>query len=194
MHFDIFKPQPLSKTLKDHINFEDVVSEKMKADETFKAMDTTYFDNLKFNINGVLSNKLGPKAFIKTSKLSQDYVINVVINRFEVNTEHYVNALEDNWISKEFMSVVFDKSMADIKPHEIAKAGEKGTVPRAKFVFTKSKEKESPDFDLESMFVELSDLIADDAGQADDGWDAMKNQITADNAERDDNLSNEKMY
>ena len=108
MHFDNFKPQPLSKTLKDHINFEDVVSPKMQEDETFKAMDTTYFDNLKFNINGLLSNKLGPKAFFKTSKLSQDHVINVVINRFEVDAEHYVNALEDNWISKEFMSVVFD--------------------------------------------------------------------------------------
>ena len=112
-------------------------------------MEEVYFEKLKFNINGVLCNKLGPVAFIKTSKLSQDHVINVVINRFEVDAEHYVNALEDNWISKEFMSVVFDQSMAKIEPYDDKKTGGKGTVPHAGF--SKSTEKEFPDFDLESM-------------------------------------------
>ena len=102
------------------IEFKDVASPKMQEDETLKAMGLNYFDHLKFNINGVLSNGLGPLAFKKASGLCQDHVIKVIIDRFEADTEHYVNALEDNWISKEFMSVIFDKSMANIKPYEVA--------------------------------------------------------------------------
>jgi hypothetical protein len=35
------------------IDFVDVVSPIMEEDETLKAMETSYFDHLKFNINGV---------------------------------------------------------------------------------------------------------------------------------------------
>lgn len=68
--------------------------------------------------------------------------------------------------------------MANIKPYDDKKTGGKGTVPHAGF--SKSTEKEFPDFDLDSMFTELSELIVADAGQADDGWDSMKVQMTAD--------------
>jgi len=83
----------------------------------FKGMEGSYSEHLKFNINGVLSNKLGPKFFLTKGGLCQNHIINVVIDRFTADTEHYVNALEDNWISKEFMSVVFNQKMTEIKPH-----------------------------------------------------------------------------
>ena len=175
------------------IEFKDVVSPKMGKGEAFKEIESSYFDHLKFNINGVLSNKLGPKFFLTKGGLCQNHIINVVIDRFEDCTEHYVNALEDNWISKEFMSVVFTQKMTEMKPHEDAKTGGKGSVPHA--VFTKSaKKSEVPDLELNDMFEEVSKLIETDAGQGDDGWDTMKGHIEHDQAERGDNLSNEKMY
>ena len=175
------------------IDFVDVVSEKMQEDKAFKDKKASYHDHLKYMINGVLSNKNGPKFFMVEGRLCQNHIIKVVINRFEADTEHYVNALEDNWISKEFMSVVFDQNLANEEPFDKAKAGGKGSVPHADFKKS-AKNGEVQGLDLNSMFDELSKLLTDDTGQGDDGWDNMKNTIQHENGERDDKLSNEKMY
>jgi len=41
-------------------------------------------------------------------------LIRVMFDRFpDDSNEHYVHSLEDNWISKEFMSLVFDEKYSD---------------------------------------------------------------------------------
>jgi hypothetical protein len=86
--------------LKDKIQYDDVVSEAMK--ENVK--ENEFFGKLKFYWGSVSLNGKFAENFLKVNMPCMDTTVRVLLDRFGSKHNHYVIQMEDNWISKEFMS------------------------------------------------------------------------------------------
>lgn len=88
------------KALKSKIEYDDVVSEAMKDNVDKK----DFFGMLKFYWGSVSLNGKFAENFLKVNMPCMDTTVRVLLDRFGSKHNHYVIQMEDNWISKEFMS------------------------------------------------------------------------------------------
>jgi hypothetical protein len=166
---------------KKPILFEDVAWGDLLNDQELKK---DLKKHLKFMYNGIEVSTKPPIKLIPDFKdtgigLCMYAKINVILDRFKSDHEHYVNTLEDNWISKEFMSVVYDKYLFDMKPTDEAMQNEHLKIKTKNKFSNVDEAKVEEDF-IDEMKKELGQLVDDDDYDKTNNWHSIKIAINTD--------------
>lgn len=82
--------------------------------------ENEFFGKLKYYWGSVSLNGKFAENFLKVNMPCMDTTVRVLLDRFGSKHNHYVIQMEDNWISKEFMSVAYDAANANIDESEEA--------------------------------------------------------------------------
>jgi len=83
--------------------------------------EKSFFSKLKFYWGSVSLNNKHAENFLKENKPCMDTTVRVLLDRFGSKHNQFVIQMEDNWISKEFMSNAFNAAHLNIDESEYAK-------------------------------------------------------------------------
>lgn len=148
-----------------------------------ESLQKDFKKHLKFTHDGIDVSEKPPKHMIPSFPnigLCMFAKIKVVLDRFSSEFEHYVNTLEDNWISKEFMQVVYDPKLIENREYSHEnKNNELKNKAQNKFSNVPGKDKDESDL-IQMMKDEISSLVDYDDGSLKDKWHAIRNNLSTD--------------
>ena len=99
----------LKDALKGMVKEEDVMSAEFKANLDDKTLKK-FASHLKFVWKSAQLGSRFACNFIEKGSACMNATVRVLMDAFEENHRHYVITMEDNWVSKEFMSASFDSA------------------------------------------------------------------------------------